>query len=162
MTPIPDNVYSMRPTARLGEVTDWVFDRVAEALVSPPMCPVLRGTMRARVLAECGKTCTPLIVRAAENEWRALAPGVSIKLLRTDTAARNMTAYFRLEPGASLGSHEHTQPEECLVLEGEIFIGAHRLAAGDMHLAATGSVHAAVTSPRGALLLVRGQMCTGH
>jgi quercetin dioxygenase-like cupin family protein len=162
MTPVPDNVYSMRRAARLGEVNDWVFDRVAEALISPPMCPVLRGNLRARVLAECGKPYTTLIVRAAESEWRSLVPGVSIKLLRSDEAAKNMTAYFRLEPGASLDSHEHTQPEECLVLEGEIFIGAHRLAAGDMHLAAAGSVHAAVTSPRGALLLVRSQICPGH
>jgi quercetin dioxygenase-like cupin family protein len=160
MTAVPDNVYSMRRNARLDDVAEWMFDRMGEALVSSPMCPALRGNLRARVLAGCGKPCATLIVRAAECEWRPLVSGVSIKLLRTDAAAGNMTAYFRLEPGASLDSHEHAQPEECLVLEGEIFIGAHRLAAGDMHMAAAGTMHAAVTSPRGALLLVRAQMCT--
>jgi quercetin dioxygenase-like cupin family protein len=162
MTALPDNVYSMRRAARLDDVAGWMFDRMAEALVSPPMCPELRGSMRARVLAGCGKPSATQTVRATEREWCPLVPGVAIKVLRTDAAARNMTAYFRLEPGAWLDPHEHAQPEECLVLEGEIFIGAHRLAAGDMHLAAAGTMHAAVTSPRGALLLVRAQMCTDH
>ena len=162
MTRIPDNVYSMRRAARLGDASAWVFDRVAEALVSPPMCPVLQRNMRARVLAECCSRHTTHTVRAAEGEWRALVPGVTIKLLRTDEAAGNMTAYIRLEPGASLEPHEHTQAEECLVIEGEIFIGGHRLAAGDMHVAAAGTAHDAVTSPRGALLLVRSENFLGR
>ena len=55
--------------------------------------------------------------------------------------------------------HHHTQTEECLVIEGEIFIGYHCLRAGDMHVASCGSEHAMITSPRGALMLVRGQAC---
>jgi quercetin dioxygenase-like cupin family protein len=70
-----------------------------------------------------------------------------------------MTTFIRMEPGSEFGAHRHSQREECLVLDGEILIGAHRLRAGDMHVAEAGSEHALVTSPRGALVLVRGQHC---
>jgi len=73
-----------------------------------------------------------------------------------------MTAFVRMQPDASLESHVHHQTEECLILEGEIFIGMHRLGAGDMHVAAAGTSHAAIKSPRGALMIVRAQSCLGH
>ena len=96
-------------------------------------------------------------MRAADGEWRALAPGVSIKLLRHEHEADNMTAFIRMQPGSMLDAHVHTQTEECLIVEGEIFIGAHRLGTLDMHVADGGTVHAPITSPRGALILVRAQ-----
>ena len=68
-----------------------------------------------------------------------------------------MTAFIRMQPGSTLDAHFHTQTEECLIVEGEIFIGAHRLCALDMHVAAGGTAHAPITSPRGALILVRAQ-----
>jgi anti-sigma factor ChrR (cupin superfamily) len=98
-------------------------------------------------------------VRAAAVAWNELAPGVTVRLLRVDHEAGNMTAYIRMAPGSMFGAHSHSQSEECLILEGEIFIGTHRLHAGDMHVAEAGTEHAKVSSPRGALMLVRGQIC---
>lgn len=51
--------------------------------------------------------------------------------------------------------HRHTQEEECLVLEGEVFIGGYRLSQGDMHVARPGAAHAQIRAPKGALLMIR-------
>jgi anti-sigma factor ChrR (cupin superfamily) len=141
-----------------------IFEHLAAALEprSPaaPRCAHLRGCMLARLHAViAGETRT---VRATDGEWRCFAPGVSIKLLRSDAGMDNMTAFIRMQPDAALDSHVHRQAEECLMLEGEIFIGAHRLCAGDMHVAVAGTFHPPITSPRGALMLVRAQLCPGH
>jgi quercetin dioxygenase-like cupin family protein len=98
-------------------------------------------------------------LRASGGGWRSLAPGVDIKLLRRDEAAGNMTAFIRMLPGSSLDRHSHSRDEECFLVAGEIFIGTHRLNTNDMHVALAGTSHAAITSPMGALLLVRAQRC---
>jgi len=160
-------IYKIDPGARTRAefATDsWIFKHLAAALKSSPPPPSRCSHLREQLIARLhepapGDTRT---VRTTDGEWRALAPGVTIKLLRSDTRADNMTAYIRMQPGAALDSHVHRQSEECMVLEGEIFIGAHRLCAGDMHVAAAGTVHAPSTSPRGALLLVRSQLLSSH
>lgn len=137
-----------------------MYERLAGALKIGPV-PIacnnlLRRSMLKRVLAAIPPPDTRT-VRAASGAWNPLAPGVTIKLLRVDHDAGNMTAFIRMEPGSAFGAHQHLQNEECLVLEGEILIGAHCLHAGDMHVAAAGTQHSRVTSPRGALMLVRAQ-----
>jgi anti-sigma factor ChrR (cupin superfamily) len=160
-------VYTIDPGARLAAESVaawWIFKQFAAALESRPPPAHRRARLRGRVLArlrESGSGATRT-VRAADGEWLTLAPGVSIKLLRRDADTDNMTAFVRLRPGTTLESHVHHQTEECLILEGEILIGTHRLIAGDMHVAAAGTVHAAIKSPRGALLIVRAQSCPKH
>jgi quercetin dioxygenase-like cupin family protein len=160
----PGNVYQIDPIARsLAEsaVARWIFKHLAAGLESRPPPPMRNVFLRIRVLArtrELTSTQTRT-VRAAEGEWRAIAPGVTIKLLRRNASTDDMTAFIRMQPGASVEAHPHPQSEECLILEGEIFIGAHRLCAGDMHVAAAGTIHAPVMSPGGALMLVRTQLC---
>src|SRR5688500_5925706 len=145
----------MQGRLRTGGSGAWMFDCVATAIESRPLPPerhrLLRQRMLSRVVSHQQSSVT---VRRAEGEWQALAPGVSIKLLRRDPASGNMTAYIRMSPGTTIEAHAHTQDEECLLLEGEIFIGRHRLAAGDMHVARAGTTHEVIQSPRGALMLV--------
>jgi quercetin dioxygenase-like cupin family protein len=159
---LPDNVYHFQGRGQVGNTGAWIYDRVAESIqpraLAHERCRELRARILARFAARQGCAIT---VRAAECAWRPLAPGVTIKLLRGDAAAGNMTAFIRMEPGSSLDSHLHAQDEECLILEGEIFIGRHRLAAGDMHVAQAGTEHAPITSPRGALMLVRAELRPG-
>jgi anti-sigma factor ChrR (cupin superfamily) len=145
-----------------SEQEAWLYERLSGALKirhSPGICEkLLRRSMLTRVLAAIPPPDTRT-VRAASGTWNPLAPGITVKLLRIDHDAGNMTAFIRMEPGSTFGAHQHTQSEECLVLEGEILIGAHRLNAGDMHVADAGTEHAMVTSPRGALMLVRSAHC---
>ena len=160
MTVLPDNVCPLQGRLRFGESGPWIFDRLAAAIEPLPLPPERHLRLRERVVARfAARPRTSVTVKAADGEWQPLAPGVSVKLLRIDTAADNMTAYVRMQPGASLESHAHGQTEECLLLEGEIFIGRYRLGAGDMHVAEAGTVHENIVSPRGALMLVRAQTC---
>jgi anti-sigma factor ChrR (cupin superfamily) len=154
----------MIKSARPGDSPQeaWLFGRLAGALkirYSPSTGEkLLRRSMLTRVLAAIPPPDTHT-VRAASGSWNQLVPGITVKVLRIDHDAGNMTAFIRMEPGSTFGAHLHSQSEECLVLEGEISIGAHRLLAGDMHVADAGTAHAIVTSPRGALMLVRGPRC---
>jgi anti-sigma factor ChrR (cupin superfamily) len=97
-------------------------------------------------------------IRAAEMQWVKAGPGVEVKVLRKDAQRNDQTVLIRMQPGSVVLGHRHTQEEECLILEGEIFIGEHRLSAGDMHVARPGVVHAPIRAPRGALLMIRSEM----
>ncbi len=85
-------------------------------------------------------------------------PGVSIRLLHTDTAAARFSAYLRLDPGASLHPHAHDGAEECVVLSGSIRVGHRTLTAGDYQRAEPGSPHGEQRSADGCLLFLTGPL----
>jgi quercetin dioxygenase-like cupin family protein len=97
-------------------------------------------------------------IRAADMQWVTAGPGIEVKVLRADHERRDQTVLIRMQPGAVVVGHPHTQDEECWVLEGEVLIGSHRLGQGDMHVARAGAVHAAIHAPGGALLMIRSEM----
>jgi anti-sigma factor ChrR (cupin superfamily) len=141
---------------------DWdaIFPLLAHAIAPAELAAGTRARMSSRVI-ERARRVPPAgtwTQRADEGEWQLLAAGVTMKLLRIDRDAGNQTALVQFSPGSSLEQHEHTQEEECLVLEGEIMIGSHTLHAGDVHFARPGTQHAAIRSAVGALLLVRSDI----
>lgn len=91
---------------------------------------------------------------ADADGWREAAPGLSRKDLWSD--GRLASRFYRLEPGARQEGHAHPLPEECLMLEGELFLGDILLQAGDYQLAPAGSRHGPVSTDVGALLFVHG------
>jgi anti-sigma factor ChrR (cupin superfamily) len=97
-------------------------------------------------------------VRASESPWQTVSDLVQIRVVRTDRARNNQTVLIRMMPGASIVPHPHTQEEECLVIEGAVEIGEHRLYEGDMHVASAGVKHPRITSPLGALLMIRSEI----
>jgi quercetin dioxygenase-like cupin family protein len=97
-------------------------------------------------------------VRADAVEWRALSPNVRAKVLRLDPDGNLQMVLLRLEPGGVIPGHAHTKEEECLVLAGEILIGAHRVGEGDLHIAEPGAAHEDITTRTGATLLVRSEI----
>ncbi len=145
--------------------TDPLFDAAlnealltAQALLLPP--PERQAALRERVLA--GVTAAPLpasvehlTVRGLEGDWLPLMPGIHIKLLREDVATRSYL--LRMAPGARLPAHGHSHEEECLVLEGDVWLDALHAHAGDYHLARSGRPHGVVRSDGGCLLFLRGQ-----
>lgn len=90
---------------------------------------------------------------AAEDGWQEVAPKVWQKLLWTDGA--RVSSFYRLQPGASLPGHVHRLEEECMMLEGEVFLGDVLLRAGDYQLANAGSAHGELFTDVGATLFVR-------
>jgi quercetin dioxygenase-like cupin family protein len=119
--------------------------------------PIGRGLEVARDLVSAwlpGGGPTPLTVRAGEGAWQELAPGVQAKPLWRDADAQSRL--MRLAPGARVAAHAHRLDEECLILEGEAFLGDTLLRAGEYQLAPAGTWHGEVMSDVGALLFVRG------
>jgi len=96
-----------------------------------------------------------LIVRAGEGEWRETEDrGVSFKLLFVDRERATVTTLLRMEPGARIPRHRHLGVEQCLVLEGDVRSGPHRMTAGDFNCSLPGSIHDELTTDGGALLLL--------
>jgi hypothetical protein len=131
-------------------------------LAQTPLAPrravvdrIKRGVL-ARVAAdgvEAARHHGLIDVRRDEN-WQPLADKAQIKVLLDDGITMSWLA--KLDPGADLPGHDHPAGvEECLVLEGELFLNGTRLGAGDYQLAAVGTWHATIRSPRGCLLFVR-------
>lgn len=140
---------------------DSIFERLAQAITPAELGLQQRSRLRDRIRAAVASSAPPpgtRTLRAADGEWTEIAPLVLQKVLRLDRAARSQTVLIRMQPGSSLHAHVHTQEEECYVVEGEISIGAHRLRAGDMHVAAPGSQHAIISTRTGALLMVRSEI----
>ena len=99
-------------------------------------------------------------IRADAGQWVEIVPRVHLKRLHRDGDARSYL--LRLEPGGVLPRHHHDGDEECIVMEGEVFLGDLRVAAGDYHLAPRGATHGEIRSPRGALLFIRSAASMAH
>ena len=146
---------SGRETAELGPLTS----QLALSMAPAELPQADRDSMHRRILQRIGDGAPAgtRTIRAADMRWAAAGPGVEVKVLRMDAERDDQTVLIRMQPGAVVVGHRHSQEEECLVLEGEIFIGNHRLGQGDMHVARPGAVHAPILAPGGALLLIRSE-----
>lgn len=95
--------------------------------------------------------------RAGQLAWEVLADGVSRRLLAPPQGSA--AAYFvQLAAGASAPAHRHGHAEECLVLEGEMYLDDILLFGGDFQLAHAGGQHTEASSDCGVLLLVHGDL----
>jgi quercetin dioxygenase-like cupin family protein len=136
-----------------------VMERIALALQPIELGERQRSDLRRRVLYQAREQ-TPAgttTVRADAVAWFRLSPTVEVKMLRCDALAGNQTILMRVAAGGMIPRHQHSQEEEFIVLQGECHIGTHRLAAGDVHIAAAGSWHEEITTQNGTLVLVRGE-----
>ena len=96
-----------------------------------------------------------LTVHAQDGTWSEVTPGVSSKPLSESTQARS--SLIRINANASWPTDQAylSQNEECLLLEGDAFIGDTLLRHGDWQLALAGAQTLPITSDHGALLFVR-------
>lgn len=101
-----------------------------------------------------GKGAAPITVRADQGQWQDLLPGVRTKELWRDGGERSML--LRMEPGARVPGHPHPCAEDCLLLEGEAWIGDTLFSPGEFQHAPAGSLHRDLTSDVGALMYVHG------
>jgi anti-sigma factor ChrR (cupin superfamily) len=102
-----------------------------------------------RIAAETGGESLPSPPRWAEPEWREAAPGISCKLLATDTERHRVSMLVRLAPGTAYPPHRHAVVEELHLLHGELMIGDRRLYPGDYNRAEVGSTDYRVWSDTG-------------
>jgi anti-sigma factor ChrR (cupin superfamily) len=103
-----------------------------------------------RIAAETGNA--PVMSaprRLAEPEWEEPAPGISCKLLATDTEKARVSMLVRLAPGAEYPPHRHAGIEELYLLHGELMIDDRKLYPGDYNRAEAGSADQRVWSETG-------------
>jgi anti-sigma factor ChrR (cupin superfamily) len=84
-----------------------------------------------------------------EPAWEEVAPGISCKLLATDTQRHLVSMLVRLAPGAEYPPHSHAGVEELHLLEGQLWIDDRRLNPGDYNRAEIGTADKRVWSETG-------------
>lgn len=92
----------------------------------------------------------------AEAGWPAFAPGIRRRVLwqRDGQAA----LLYHAEPGASVPLHRHGHDEECLMLQGELFLDDLLLQPGDYQLAPAGSGHRITATDTGVVIYAHGDL----
>ena len=90
----------------------------------------------------------------AEPRWKEVAPGISCKLLSTDTEADRVSMLVRLAPNTSYPPHRHAGVEELYLLEGELWIENRKLEPGDYNCAEAGTSDQRVWSETGCMCLL--------
>jgi quercetin dioxygenase-like cupin family protein len=155
---MPKRSKHLRPAADVLDRA--IAARMAAAIAPAELAQSDRDAMHRRILERIQHEAPPgtFTIRAADMRWTDAGPGVQVKVLRMDRERNDQTVLIRMQPGAVVVAHRHTQQEECWVLEGEVFIGGYRLGQGDMHVAQAGAAHAPIHAPMGALLMIRSEM----
>lgn len=150
---------SRRRAKHIEAIDEAAVQSLGEALTPAEPSDSQRASLRKRIMSRVADEPPPLTetIRTELIEWRSISPGVQAKVLKRDDAAGVIIVLWRLEPGGVVRGHPHTVDgdEECLVLKGEMLVGAHRVGAGDLHIAKRGSIHADLTTHTGCLLMVR-------
>lgn len=117
--------------------------------------PSLWSRLAQRIAAETGEQpLAPAPERWVEPEWSEVAPGISCKLLATDTEHDRVSMLVRLAPGTHYPSHRHAGVEELYLLHGTLIVDDEFLRAGDSIRAEAGSVDRLVWSETGCTCLL--------
>src|SRR4051812_30612133 len=105
----------------------------------------------ARLIAGDGKgqPALPMAEAWAEPEWQEVAPGISCKLLATDTDNKRVSMLVRLAPGTDYPPHTHAGVEELHLLDGELWIEDRKLYPGDYNRGEPGTGDKRVYSETG-------------
>jgi DNA-directed RNA polymerase specialized sigma24 family protein len=118
--------------------------------VAPCPSEALWGRLAQRIAAETGvKPVASAMPQWTEPEWEEVAPGISCKLLATDTERRRVSMLVRLAPGIDYPPHTHAGVEELHLLDGELLIDDRLLYPGDYSRAEPGSADKRVWSQTG-------------
>ena len=98
----------------------------------------------------------PQTVRDAEAGWPGFAPGIRRRVL---WARDGLAALLYLaEPGASVPAHVHGHDEECLMVDGELFLDDLLLQPGDYQLAPAGTGHRMTATDTGVVIYAHGDL----
>ena len=96
------------------------------------------------------------LLRDADAGWPEFAPGIRRRVL---WAADGQAALlYRAEPGAAVPGHGHGHDEECLMVEGELFLDDLLLQQGDYQLAPAGSGHRITQTDTGVIIYAHGDL----
>jgi anti-sigma factor ChrR (cupin superfamily) len=110
----------------------------------------LQGRLAQRIAEETGgDPVLPVERQWSEQEWEKVAPGISCKLLATDTEKHVVSMLVRLAPGGEYPPHTHAGVEELHLLDGELWIDDRKLHPGDYNRGEPGTGDKRVWSETG-------------
>jgi anti-sigma factor ChrR (cupin superfamily) len=110
----------------------------------------LQARLAGRIAAETGdEPVLPVARQWSEPAWEEVAPGISCKLLATDTQKHMVSMLVRLTPGTDYPPHTHAGVEELHLLDGELWIDERKLYPGDYNRAEPGTGDKRVWSETG-------------
>lgn len=112
------------------------------------------ATLWQRLAQRTGADPTVSAPRAIEPDWDEVAPGISCRLLATDSENDRVSMLVRLAPGVAYPPHRHGGVEELHLLDGELFIDDRKLYPGDYNRAEAGTVDQRVWSETGCTCLL--------
>lgn len=96
------------------------------------------------------------VVPAGRRRWQPTFPGVQVMPLWGNPAVTSMLVRF--DAGAGVPDHHHDAHEDCLMLDGEMFLGDILLRPGDYQFAPAGSGHFGETSDVGGTFFFHGAL----
>jgi anti-sigma factor ChrR (cupin superfamily) len=132
---------TLRPT--IDAFVSWPRD-----VLRPPAS--LQERLAHRISMETGGApVLPTTRQWSEPEWEEVAPGISCKLLATDTETHRVSMLVRLAPGVHYPAHSHAGVEELHLLDGELWIDDRKLYPGDYNRGEPGSSDQRVWSETG-------------
>ena len=96
------------------------------------------------------------LVRDVEAGWPEFAPGIRRRVLWT--GGGQAALLYRADPGARVPNHSHGHDEECLMVDGELFLDDVLLQQGDYQLAPAGTGHRVTETDVGVVLYAHGDL----
>ncbi len=161
-----------RPDVAEGDRSEWLLMagelQLGEALLRPRDFHLqaagagaieVASTIGARwYLREApGTPQATLTVHDSDAGWDDFAPGIKRRVMWASADGEAALLYHAL-PGAAVPRHGHGHDEECLMLEGDIFLDDVLLRPGEYQLAPAGSVHGGVSTDTGLVLFAHGDL----
>lgn len=98
----------------------------------------------------------PLTVRDGDAGWPAFAPGIRRRVLWQQGGQAALL--YHAEAGAAVPQHRHGHDEECLMVQGELFLDDLLLQAGDYQLAPAGTGHRITQTDTGVVIYAHGDL----
>ncbi len=127
--------------------------------LAPVEFPAARAALvRQAILAAAAATPIPAIRLAEQAPWIEFVPGIRLRPLRIDRAARTQTSLWEMSPGSTIPPHPHSGEEECLVLDGVLEYAGREYRRGDFLLAVPGLHHTEFSTTSGTLLMLRSEL----
>lgn len=99
---------------------------------------------------------TPFTVRDAEAGWPSLAPGIRRRVLWQRDGQAAML--YHAQPGAAVPQRSHGHDEECLMVQGVLFLDDLLLQEGDDQLAPAGTGHRITETDTGVVIYAHGEL----
>lgn len=140
------DLLALRPVVE--SFADWSVDVLRPS-------DALWDQLTRRIAAEAGaQTLDAPIPSWTQPDWEDVAPGISCKLLSSDTQRDRVCMLVRLAPATEYPPHTHAGVEELHLLHGELWIDENKLYPGDYNRAEGGTADKRVWSETGCTCLL--------